>query len=230
VKKLILAVAMILSSAPSLAAQTVGSLPDQSPYLDLRDGQRFGLVAGWLATGTDAVGVGPKSAPMLGFRYDLSVGGPVYLTGSLFGVNTTRKVLDYAKGPASRDIGTQGTGLVNANVSVAMALTGQRTWHRLQPLVNIGVGIVSGVGDKIDVSGYTTPTMLSFSYGFGVRYATGHNSEFRVDVNQYWWQLKYPDSYRSTQGGPIAIKPTGSLGSYTANTALTLAWSVRSFR
>lgn len=224
------ALAILLSCGASLAAQTVGSVPDKSPYLDLHDGMRFGLVAGWLATGTDPVGVGPKSAPMLGLRYDLAVGGPVYLTGSLFGVSTTRSILDYTKTAATRNIGTQSTALVNADLAIAMSLTGLRTWRHLQPLVNLGVGVVSAPGDKKDVSGFTLGTMLSFSYGFGVRYSTGRNSELRVDLNQYWWQLKYPDLYRSTQGDPVAIKPTGGLSAYTANTALTVAWSLRSFR
>jgi opacity protein-like surface antigen len=224
------AFAILVSCGSSLAAQTVGSVPDQSPYLDLRDGMRFGLVAGWLAAGSDPVGVGPKSAPMLGVRYDLAVGGPVYLTGSLFGLSTTRRVLDYTRTAATRDIGTQSTALVNANVAVAMSLTGLRTWHHLQPLINLGVGVVAAPGDKVDVSGMKLGTMLSFSYGFGVRYATGRNSELRFDLNQYWWQLKYPDLYRSTQGDPVAIRPTGGLSAYTANTALTVAWSLRSFR
>src|ERR1019366_6037181 len=106
------ALALLLSCGSALAAQTVGSLPDKSPFLDLHDGMRFGLVAAWLATGSDAVGVGPKSAPMLGVRYDLAIGGPVYLTGSLFSTSTTRTVLDYTRSAATRNIGMQSTGLV----------------------------------------------------------------------------------------------------------------------
>jgi hypothetical protein len=229
VKKSLLAAAMFWA-APVLGAQTLGSLPDRSPYLDLDDSQRFGLIAGWLATGSDAVGVNPKSAPMVGVRYDLAIGGPMYLTGTVFGTSTTRTVLDYTKSAATRDIGSQGLGLVGANVSVAMALTGRRSWHHIQPLVNVGVGLVSGPGDKLDISGYQFGTKLAFSYGFGVRYATGRNSEFRFDLNQYWWKLSYPALYRSTQGDPVAIKPTGSLSSFAANTALTIGWSLRRFR
>ena len=117
----------LLLSGRALAAQTVGSLPDKSPFLDLNDGQRFGVVAGWLATGHDAVGVGPKSAPIVGVRYDVPLGGPVYLTGLLFGTSTTRTVLDYTRSAATRDIGTQGMELVNLNVSIAMSLTGARS-------------------------------------------------------------------------------------------------------
>jgi hypothetical protein len=230
VKKSFAALAILLSWCPALAAQTIGSLPEKSPFLDLNDGMRFGVVAGWLFTGSDDAGVGPKSAPILGLRYDLPIGGPAYLTASLFGTSTTRTVLDYTKTAATRNVGTQSTGLVNANVAVAMSFTGLRTWHRLQPLLNLGVGVVSGVGDKQDVSGYKFGTTGSFSYGLGMRYATGRNSELRFDLNQYWWQIKYPELYRSTQGDPVAIKPTGSLNSWTANTALTVAWSLRSFR
>jgi hypothetical protein len=230
VKRSLVALVLTLASATSLAGQTVGSLPDKSPYFDLSGGQRFGLVAGWLATGHDAVGVNPKSAPLFGIRYDLAIAGPLYVSGTLFGLATSRDVLDYSKSRAARDIGTQSSGLVNANVALAMALTGRRSWHRLQPLVNVGVGVVTAPGDKPDVSGYSFGTHFSFSYGIGVRYATGRNSELRVDVNQYWWDLAYPDLYRSTEGDPIAIKPTGSLSSYTANTALTIAWTIRRFR
>ena len=229
-KKLVLAFALLSGAGVSLAAQTVGSLPDQSPFLDLQDHMRAGIVAGWLATGNDAVGVGPKSAPTVGVRYDMAIGGPMYLTGMLFGTSTTRTVLDYSRSAATRNVGTQGTGLIVANVALAMSLTGARTWHHLQPLVNLGVGVASGPGDKEDVSGYRFGTQFSFSYGFGVRYATGKNGEFRADLNQYWWQLKYPENYRSTQGDAVAIKANGALNSYTANTALTLSYSIRVFR
>lgn len=229
-KSLLITVAFLAASASTIAAQTVGSLPDKSPFLDLNDGMRLGVAAGFLATGTDVVGVGPKSAPFAGVRYDVAIGGPMYLTGMIFGTSTTRSVFDYTKSAATRNIGTQSQGLVVANVAVAMSLTGARSWHHLQPLVNLGVGVASGPGDKVDISGYTFGTQFSFSYGFGVRYVTGHNSELRFDLNQYWWQLKYPQNYRSTQGDPVAIRATGSLDSYTVNTALTIAWTVRIFR
>lgn len=222
-----MALVLSLSAGATAAAQTVGSLPSKDPYLDLNDGPRLGIVAGWLATGADVVGVGPKSAALVGLRYDMPIGGPMYLSGTLFGASTDRTVLDYTKSAANRDIGTQATGLLNLNVSLGLSLTGARSWHRLQPLVNIGVGVVTDPGDKVDVSGYRMGTQFSFSYGLGLRLATGRNSEFRLDLNQYWWQLKYPDLYRSTQGGPVAIRPTGSLDSYTANTALTIGWSLR---
>lgn len=229
-RRAFLTLSLLLASGSALGAQVVGTLPDKSPYLDLHDGMRLGVVAGWLATGSDAVGVNAKSAPLLGIRYDASIGGPMYITGTLFGASTSRTILDYTKPATTRDIGSQSFALLNLNVALALSLTGARSWHHFQPLINIGVGLVSAPGDKPDVSNYSFGTQFSFSYGAGVRYVTGHNSEFRLDLNQYWWELKYPTLYRSTQGDVNAIKPNGSLDSWTANTALTLGWSVRAFR
>jgi hypothetical protein len=230
VKKSLLTLSLLLASAAALSAQTIGTLPDQSPYLDLHDGMRIGPVAGWLATGKDAVGVNPESAPMLGVRFDMPIGGPVYVTGLVFGASTSRAIYDYTKAQANRNVGTQASGLLAFDVSLGMSLTGERTWHHIQPLINLGVGVVTAPGDKEDISGYIFGTQFMFSYGAGLRYSAGKNLEFRLDVNQYWWQLKYPELYRSTQGGPIAIKPNGALSSYTVNTALTLGASVRIFR
>ena len=221
--------ALLLGCAAAGGAQVVGSLPDKSPYLDIQDGQRLSVVAGWLQTGHDAVGVNAQSAPMYGVRYDLSVGGAAYISGLLFGANTSRTVLDYSKSAAHRNIGTQSFELIDASAQLALSLTGKRTWHRLQPLVNIGAGIASGAGDAVDVSGYVVGTSFQFSYGAGLRFIASRNSEFRLDLNQYWWELKYPPLYRSTQGDPVAIKPTGSLSSWTANTALTLGWTFYMF-
>lgn len=229
-KKSLLAVALLIATGASLGAQVVGTLPDQSPFLDVQDGQRLTAFAGWLVAGHDAVGVNARSAPMFGARYDLSIGGPVYVTGLLFGASTDRTVLDYTKAAAHRNIGTQSFALLDASVQLGVALTGKRTWHRLQPLVNIGAGVVGGAGDPGDISGYAFQTSFQFSYGAGLRFIASKNSEFRLDINQYWWELKYPPLYRSTQGDPVAIKPTGSLSSWTANTALTLGWTFYTFR
>ncbi|MGH7653820.1 MAG: hypothetical protein ACREN6_04070 [Gemmatimonadaceae bacterium] len=224
------ALALLVAFAPVAGAQVVGTLPDKSPFLDLHDGPQFGFFAGWLATGRDAVGVNAKSAAMIGARYDLSIGGPVYVTGMVFGGTTSRTILDYTKAAPLRHTGSQQLELIDASVGLALSLTGKRTWHHLQPLVNIGAGVVSGLGDQGDISGYSFSTAFQFSYGVGLRLVTSSRSEFRLDVNQYWWAVKYPPLYRSTQGDPVAIKPTGSLSSWTANTGLTLGWSLRAFR
>lgn len=223
-------VAVLALGAGALGAQTVGSLPEKSPFTDLRDHQRLGVVAGYLVTGRDPVGVNPKSASFFGVRYDLYAGGPVYLTGRLFAAPSERDVLDYTKRAAFRRVGTQDCTIFGSDVGLTVALTGDRSWHGVQPLVHFGVGIAGGLGDRKDVSNFTFSPTVALSYGFGARWVTGRNSELRADVAWMYWQVKYPELYRSTEGDPVAIYPTGSLSPYTGNRAVTVSWTFGIFR
>ncbi|MFI5310236.1 MAG: hypothetical protein ACHQQ3_03315 [Gemmatimonadales bacterium] len=213
-----------------LSAQTIGALPDKSPFVDLTDHQRIGVTAGYLVTGHDPVGVNPKSAPFMGLRYDLYAGGPVYLTARFFAAPSERDVLDYTKSAATRRVGTQSSTIFGTDVGIAVSMTGDRSWHAIQPLLHLGFGLAGGIGDKIDVSHFSFSPTFAFSYGLGGRWVTGRNSELRADVNWYYWQVKYPDLYRSTQGDPIAIRPTGSMSPYTGNRAMTVSWTMGIFR
>ncbi len=208
--RITMAIALLAAAAAPLASQTVGTVPDKSPFVDLRDGQRLGIDAGYMFTSRDAAGVGPHSGPTVGLRYDLYTGGPVYVTGRLFGLFTERDVLDYTKRAAFRNIGTEPTNVVGFDAGVSVALTGDRSWYGWQPLVHLNVGLVGGT-DQRDVSGYTMGTSFAFSYGLGWRWVTGKNSELRADFSWYYWTIKYPGTFRSTQGDPVAIRPTGTL-------------------
>ena len=216
--------------APTLGAQTVGKLPEVSPFLDVRGGQRVGVDFGYLATGRDPAGVGPKSAPYAGLRYDLHAAGPLYLSSRIFGVAADRRVLDYTKKAAARDVGQQSSLLLGADGGFELALTGDRTWHGVQPLVRASIGVVAGVTDKRDVSLYAFGTRLMFSYGLGARWVTGTNSEWRADLGWFTWALKYPETFRSTEGDTLAIRGTGSLTPWVRNRALTVSYARGIFR
>jgi len=216
--------------ASALRAQTVGSLPEKSPFADLRDHQRLGIVAGYLVTARDPVGVNPQGGPLMGLRYDLYAGGPVYLTGRLFASPSERDVLDYTKRAALRRVGTQNLTIWGTDVGIAVALTGDRSWHAMQPLVHLGFGIAGGLGDRPDVSHFSFSPTFTFSYGLGARWVTGRNSELRADIAWLYWQVKYPGTYRSTEGDPVAIRPSGPMSPYTGNRAVTATWSFGIFR
>jgi hypothetical protein len=215
---------------PRLSAQVIGSLPEKSPFVDLRDGHRFGVTAGYLVTGRDPVGVNPKSGPLIGLRYDLHGGGPVYLTGRMFMVPSERDVLDYTKKAAQRRTGTQTCTIWGTDIGMALAVTGDRSWHSIQPLVHADIGLAGGLGDKADVSNFSFTPSFSFSYGLGARWVTGKNSELRADVSWHYWKLSYPESYKSTEGDSIPIRPSGSMSPYAGNRAMTVSWTWGIFR
>jgi opacity protein-like surface antigen len=213
-------------------AKPVGSLPENSPFRDIGpDGSRFGFVAGYLFTKTDEAGVGPKSMPLFGIRHDLHIAGPAYMTTRLLGGSTSRTILDYTKKAALRDVGTKKTAMIAGDIGITMSATGDRTWHNLQPLINVGVGIASFTGDQhTDISGFRLGTKFEFTYGLGARYITGKNSELRFDLSWYAWQLKYPTTYRSTGVDPVAIRPTGTLSPWAGNRLLSVGYTFGIFR
>ena len=222
-------VAACLLAVP-LAAQ-IGSLPENSPYRDLDDHSRFGVVAGYLFTGKDPAGVGPKSAPMFGVRYDLHLSSAAYLNTTLFTASTSRPVLDYTKSAATRNVGSRNVMLTGATASLAVSLTGERSWHNWQPLINLGGGFVSAFGDiNGDRSAYKFETKLLIDFGFGARYLISNNSEIRFDVNWFAWQMKYPDTYKSTAADPVPIAPNGKLSPWTKNNAVTVSYTRAIFR
>jgi hypothetical protein len=249
-KPLAIVATLLISTAPALRAQSttppppatpapaapvgkpVGTLPDESPFRDLtNDGNRFGLYAGYFWTKADEAGVGPKAMPIVGIRHDLHIGGPAYLTARIFGGSTERTIQDYTKKPGFRTANSKSTALVAGDIGLTMSLTGDRTWHHLQPLINLGVGLASFTGDQTaDISGFRLGTKFDFTYGFGARYVTGSNSELRFDVAWYAWQLKYPNTYRSTDADPIAIRPTGTLSPWAGNRQVSVGWTIGVFR
>ena len=219
-------------AAAGPAEKPVGSLPDDSPFRDIGpDGNRFGFVAGYLFTSKDPAGVGPKSMPLFGIRHDVHIAGPAYFTTRLLGGTTSRTIVDYTKKAALRSATTKSTPMIAGDIGITMSATGDRTWHNLQPLINLGVGIVSFLGDREpDVSGFRLGTKLDITYGLGARYITGKNSELRLDLSWYLWQLKYPNTYRSTGVDPIAIRPTGTLSPWTGNSLISVGYTLGVFR
>ena len=219
--------------ATPLAAQTiVGSEPDKSPFLDLNDGQRFGVIAGYLVTGPDLLRLRPKSAPAIGARYDLHMGGPAYLIVSVLGAPTSRNVLDPTKKAGLRDAGTQSSTLLLTDVSFAFSAIGERSWRGLQPVAHLGVGTATALGEKADVGGYSMGTKFSFVGGLGLRFTTSKNSELRCDASWYFLSYKYPDAYHNKlSADSTSILPTTTkLTSGTLNNALTVSWTWGIFR
>lgn len=221
-----------LGAAPLAAQTVVGSEPDKSPFLDLSDGQRFGVIGGYVVTGPDLLGLHPKSAPAIGARYDLHMGGPAYLIVSALGAPTSRNVLDPTKKAGLRDAGTQSTTLLLTDVSLALSAVGERSWRGLQPLVHLGFGTATSLGDKADVGGYSMGTKFSFVGGLALRFITSKNSELRCDATWYYLGYAYPDAYHNKlSADSTSILPTTTkLKSGTLVNALTVSWTWGIFR
>lgn len=219
--------AALLLVSTNVAAQTVvGKLPTQSTLQDLNDGQRIGFFAGWLTTGRDPVGIRARSAPIMGLRYDLLMGAPAYLSMRLYGVKSDHEVVDVFSQGGSKRVGTASANQIGADASVEVSLTGERTWHGVQPLTRLGVGFIAGVANHFDASRYAPGTSVVYLYGLGARWPMAKNMDFRIDANWMAYQVRYPQSYRlTTASDTVGIRPSGSLTPLTTNRALTVSWT-----
>ena len=221
------ALVVALLAGPSVAgAQQVGYVPSQSPYRDLDYHQDVSAMFGWYHAKRDAAGVAPQSGLLTGLLYEWRAGGPAYLTGEFDRIQSQRLVLNPTKPAASRTVGTRSDALYDLDLSLAIALTGFRTWHHIQPLVKGGVGLVSDFKGA-DVGGYTFGTRFALSWGGGVRWVPGGRWAMRADVNNRLYTISYPESYYipPTSGGTSVLTPAQSRSLWTNNTALTIGVS-----
>lgn len=225
-----LGAALLLASGTAGAQAVVGRLPEDAVMRDLNDGQRFGPFAGWLVTGRDPVGVRAKSAPIVGVRYDAYVASPFYFTMRAFLVPSTHNVYLPNVAATSNPAGTASTNNFGLEAGFEVALTGERSWRGLQPLVNLGMGVMGGVANGFDAGGYAAGVSPLYTWGLALRMPTGHNGEFRADLGWLVHQVRYPNRFRTSTGDFPALRPTGSLTPLTTNRAVTVGWTWGVFR
>ena len=223
-------VTLLLVCATHAGAQ-VGYEPDRSPFKDLEYRQELTGFLGWFNAGKDVAGVAPQSGPITGLRYEVRVGGPAQFTARVARVASERRILDPAKPAAERLVGEESWPLYLGDVSLSINLTGQKSWHRLVPVINGGAGIVSDFEGDADVGGFQFGTQFAFSFGAGVRFVPGGRFQARVDLSDHLYQVEYPESYRLPASDDTSVlRNTQALRNWKHNVALTVGASYLFFR
>lgn len=187
--------ALLLLVAGAAHAQEVGYPPARSPFEDLEFRQNFSFISGYYRAAKDPVGVAPRGGAMVGVQYDLGFGGPAILTARLRTVASERTAIDPARPATTRVLGTEQRPLTLLDVGLTVALTGQRSFHGLVPLVHAGAGAVSNFAGG-DPGGYTFGTSFAFAYGLGARYVPrASRVAFRADLGSTVYRVRYPVGY-----------------------------------
>ena len=227
--KFLLSAAALVLIGTTAGAQ-VGNLPQNSPYRDLENSQEFTAFYGHFNSGTDPINVAPQDGPLFGLRYQIHVGGPAFLVGRWGHVNSARNAIDPAKIGAARDLGKHDVSINLYDIGLAVNLTGQKTFHNIVPVLNLGAGIAT-CGCTVANDPYSFGTPFAFSFGGGLRYAPGGKFQVTVDWNDYLYQLHYPTAYYLTPtGGTAALEGTQPRSFWKNNPALTIGASLLVFR
>ena len=222
--------ALALFLVSGVANAQVGHLPAQSPFVDLENDQEITFFGGYYNAGSDPIGVAPRSGPMLGARYEIHVGGPAHFMARFARVNSERFPVDPEQSGAAAQLGKRKVGLNLLDVNLVVNLTGQKSFHRIVPVLNLGAGIAT-CSCTVEPDPYKFGTPFAFSLGGGLRFVPGGRFQMRVDVNDYLYQLKYPGAYYepATGGGTIA-SPRQARTLWKNNLAVTLGASYLFFR
>jgi hypothetical protein len=222
--KLAITAALLCFGVAPLAAQ-VGSEPEKSPYQDFTYRQDIAVFGGYFRGSPGEVNIGPKSSPLIGVRYGLHVGGPAELSFRVSRAFSSRNVIDPTKSGAARNLGTESEPLWIVDAGINLALTGQKSFHSLIPVVGLGIGVASSSTAK-DVGGYSFGTGLAIHFGGGIKYVTHGPFGARLDVTDYFWQLSYPGGYYVAPTGGTAVLQSGQpQNEWTHNPVITLGIS-----
>jgi len=222
--------ALALACVATTARAQVGHLPENSPYVDLETRQEFTFFGGKYSAGKDPLGVAPDGGSMFGLRYQIHVGGPAFLMARLSHVNTNRFAIDPTKIGVARQLGKRNVSVNLFDIDLALNLTGQKSFHHIIPVVNLGAGIAS-CGCSVNNDPYTFGTPFAFTFGGGLKYVPGGRFQLTVDWNDYLYQLKYPTSYYVAPTGGTAAAPGDQARSFWKNNrALTVGASLLFFR
>ena len=218
----------LISASPARAQ--VGYPPDRSPFRDLEYRHELTLFGGMYSAGKDPAGVAPRGGPMGGLRYELRVGGPAHLMVRLSYVSSERRALNPSEPAATRDLGVHSASLAMIDAGISVNLTGKKSWRRLGPTVNGGIGVITG-GKDVENDPYRFGTPLAINYGAGLRYVPGGRFAMRLGVDGYLHKLEYPAAYyAATSDGTSVLDERQSTNFWKNNVALTVGASYLFFR
>jgi hypothetical protein len=230
-KRAWLAIAFVLGSVPAAAQVDVGYPPPSSPFRDLEFRHELTLFGGYYLAPKIPADVAPRSAPMEGLRYELTVGGPAQLVFRLARVNSERHVINPLEPVASRDLGIKSWPIYLTDLGFSLNLTGQRSWHGVVPVVTAGIGLASDLDKREDDDPFNLGTTFAFSAGAGLRIVPGGRFQLRADAGTWMYQYKYPAAYfATTSDNTTVLNEKQSKNFWKKNLGLTLGASYLLFR
>jgi len=222
---------LVLVAAPTHAQ--VGYDPARSPYRDLRETQEITLFTGWYNARSDAARVAPRSGPMMGLHYQWRPSGPANLSATMSRVSSERNVLD-PEAPATcptastsncKSLGTFRWPLYFFDASVALSLTGARSFFHLVPQVSAGMGLASDFHSQPDLGDFSFGTRFAFNWGAGIRWVPGGRYQVRADLTNHLYSVKYPVTYYQAAPDGSTIFTDQPRSSWLNNPGFTIGLS-----
>lgn len=226
--------ALLISAVASAARAQVGYDPAHSPFHDIETTQEIVLYSGYYHAKTDVARVAPRSGPIVGAHYQWRVNGPASFTFDFARVASERQLLDPVQPKTCganadcRSLGLYRWPLYFFDGTLAMSLTGARTFYGLSPELRTGFGLTSDFHEKPDLGDFGFGTRFAFLWGAGVRWLPGGRYGIRVDVLNHLYTVRYPGSYYQPAADTTQILTSSQRRSvWLNNPAITIGVSYR---
>lgn len=174
-----------------------------TPYRWIERGTRVGLVGGYIFTNRGDPEFGPGSSPFLGARLRARLSSPLSLEIGVGYGNSNEYVIDprLDGGPAVVD--TVNADWLIIQASLQFALTGARSYHKLQPFVVLGGGVLQGL--STGASDALASPQQPFKYeigtaglvhlGVGAEYDVSSRVGLTFEVRDNLWRVKTPPGW-----------------------------------
>ena len=213
----LISVAVLVASAGALRAQDTVITKIPSPYVDFEQRHGFTFLVGYFAGNTGDAGVGPQGSLDLGLMYHRHVSGPVFAAARFQYAPSQRDVIDPTLPKAQQNTGPVSSPLYMFDLSLDLAVTGEKVWHGMIPTVGFALGAAYDP-QKPDPGGYSFGTQFYLGLGAGVAYHIKGHWVGRVDFWDFLWQLHYPPSYFTS--GPNSVLPVNNPDKQWTNNAV----------
>lgn len=219
------AAAIALGATPAAGQQPGGAqgadtLEIDTPYRWIPRGLRLGAVGGYLDTGLSELDLGPQSTPTGGLRGRARVSSPISLEASFLYGSSDRFAVDPRLDGGPAPVDTLASRWILAEAAMQFAITGDRTWHGLQPFVTLGGGFLVGV-DEEETPEFSRQEEASLRHdidvmpavqaGLGVEWHLGERFGLSFEARDHLWRITTPDGFFAqavlegieNAGGPV---------------------------
>jgi hypothetical protein len=223
----LLALLAVLAGGVTTAAAQVGHPPGRSPYHDISKGHTVTpLVAAFGGSG-GKFGIAPHDGTVFGFRYEIRNSQPIALGLQVGRGDLDRLIVDPFVAVANRVSGPVKQTVTFAEVDLQLNVTGGKSWHRLAPFVNAGLGLVFPTSTPADTSGFELGRRVYLAPGAGFRLFLTDRLHLRGEARVAFWKLKYPASFTreppddpGTPDDPHAVITDGNVSQWSTSSWL----------
>jgi hypothetical protein len=227
IRAALLAVLAALAGGVTTAAAQVGHPPNRSPYHDIAKGHSITpLVAAFGGSG-GKFGIAPHDGTVLGLRYEIRNSQAIALGLQVARGDLDRLIVDPFVAVANRVSGPVTQTVTFAEVDLQLNLTGGKSWHRLAPFVNAGLGLTFPESTPADTSGFELGRRVYLAPGAGFRLFLTDRLHLRGEARVAFWKLKYPVSFTreppddpGTPEDPHAVITDGNVSEWSTSSWL----------